>query len=94
MYLFFFLVSSRIVLYNIRETLKEREDMVDYEYKIHEYRGYALVKSKYGGAWHVHAIGADNEIKMFKELGFGKTLSEVKKIVDELEKKNGKKKSK
>lgn len=68
--------------------------MVDYEYKIHEYRGYALVKSKYGGTWHIHEINSNDEINMFKELGFGKTLKDAKQIVDKLtEKKNGKKKS-
>ena len=55
--------------------------MVDYKYKVHEYRGYALVKSTYGGAWRIHEIKND-EIVMFKELGFARTLSEAKKIID------------
>lgn len=66
--------------------------MPNYEHKIHMYKGYAMVKSVYGGSWHIHEVKDDN-INMFREHGFARTLGEAKKIIDKLEKeeKRGKK---
>lgn len=66
--------------------------MPNYEHKIHMYKGYAMVKSVYGGSWHIHEVKDDN-INMFREYGFARTLGEAKKIIDKLEKeeKRGKK---
>lgn len=61
-----------------------------YEYKIHEYKGYAMIKYNYGGTWHIHEIKG-NEINMFRELGFARTIGEAKKLIDK-ETSRGKKK--
>ena len=67
--------------------------MVIPEYKVHLYKGYALVKSVYGGTWHIHEIQKGGEIDMFHQRGFARTIGEAKKIIDKLEKeeKRGKK---
>lgn len=65
-----------------------------YEHKVHTYKGYALVKSVYGGSWHIHEVQNDGEINMFREYGFARTIGEAKKIIDGLkrkERKSGKK---
>lgn len=58
--------------------------MPDYEHKVHMYKGYAMVKSVYGGSWHIHEVQKDGEINMFREFGFARTLGEAKKIIDKL----------
>lgn len=58
----------------------------NYEYGVHEYKGYAFVKEHYGGAWHIHKI-KDGEIQYFSTFGFARTLAEAKKLVDKLDRK-------
>ena len=67
--------------------------MSTYEHKVHTYKGYAMIKSVYGGSWHIHEIQKDGEINMFREYGFARTLGEAKRIIDKLTKedKRGKK---
>lgn len=67
--------------------------MSTYEHKVHTYKGYAMIKSVYGGSWHIHEIQKDGEINMFREYGFARTLGEAKRIIDKLTKedKSGKK---
>lgn len=67
--------------------------MPKYEHKVHEYKGYALVKSVYGGSWHIHEIQKDGGVNMFREYGFAPTIGRAKQIIDVIEekKKGGKK---
>lgn len=62
--------------------------MPKYEHKIHMYKGYAMIKSVYGGSWHIHELQKDGEINMFREYGFAPTIGRAKQIIDCLIKEN------
>lgn len=60
--------------------------MSEYEHKVHKYKGYAMIKSVYGGSWHIHEIQKDGEINMFREYGFAPTIGKAKLLIDKLTK--------